>query len=891
MNNKMIQLKPKAIIFYCLICISQVLYAQKPGSLEDNTAQAEISFIRGSQIIFQDNFENETVGSFPSKWNTNKSGEVKKLSGFNNKFLKIADNALVNVQLTKPLPVSFTVEFDIIIPDDVPMHLVSFGFGSKLFAISWLLSPKEGYVFSLQNNKNHFSEGLKFGTQLTPLKEVSLKKTDYTTPLNTIIKVGITVNDKHIICYIDGKKLVDQPTAFDASFRNNFFFNATTHGAAESKLNYFYISNVVIAQAGMATNAEVKNEVPLNNNTKPPTQNNNQTQLPTTTTKTPQTIYTPLPTTPLPTGVVAITGFNFEQGKASLSNWTKEGTAFNNQPTYGNNVLVRREMDNPVNPFKVNIALGGDYWKDLSLPIGHKGKYWIGSFENRSDSTQMLGRVLGNVAKGTLTSPTFTISKKFISFLIGGVNDLSNANVELIYEKAPDPKNPDKNGLNNVGTANTNIDKTTRTIFKETGKGSNVMRRVWWDVSRLIGKQAQIKITDNTANGNINTDDFIFQDTDPLNTDVAINSKIKIKQVFYKDDAYYDWDFPLWGTIDTHTHPASHIGFGNRLFHGEPVGNIETALADCEINHGADINRHLTNSKGETIGGNIVRNAVAGVFDEGHRLGIIDPGNKWGAKEQTLSYWPLYSTKLHQQMWKDWLKRAYDGGVKMIVALTVHNRLFARVSEGTRPDDDMSVGDKQINYIVNVIAPECSSWMEIAYSPMDMRRIMLSGKLAVILGTELDNIGNFDGRRTPTETEVRLEIRRLYNLGLRYMFPVHLIDNGFGGSAIKNDIFNLATKFNTGKPLTVELQDYKNGFSEFKLKAHWDMLHVSSAAVIGASNKAVAYGGIAGATTPLVLPVAAPVIMPFIPLVVGGAGTAIGMTAPLIPILASATVH
>jgi hypothetical protein len=42
-----------------------------------------------------------------------------------------------------------------------------------------------------------------------------------------------------------------------------------------------------------------------------------------------------------------VRGFDFEQGTLSLANWIKEGTAFNNQPTYGHNVnnhSIRRRL-------------------------------------------------------------------------------------------------------------------------------------------------------------------------------------------------------------------------------------------------------------------------------------------------------------------------------------------------------------------------------------------------------------------------------------------------------------------------------------------------------------------------------------------------------------------
>ena len=233
------------------------VFAQQTGSLEEKTTETETPFERGSRIIFQDDFEKDAIGDFPAKWNTSKSGEIKKLTGLNNKFLKINDGAIVNVQLTKLLPVNFTVEFDLIVPNDIPIRFASFGFGSKPIKIDWLLAPKEAVVFSFHSNQKRFSQGLKFGTQKFSSTDFKLKSLDYNTALNKVIKVGIVVNDKRIRLYADGSKLIDMPNSFDASFRKNFFFNATTHGSVESKLNYFYISNVTLAEAGIDRRSSV----------------------------------------------------------------------------------------------------------------------------------------------------------------------------------------------------------------------------------------------------------------------------------------------------------------------------------------------------------------------------------------------------------------------------------------------------------------------------------------------------------------------------------------------------------------------------------------------------------------------------------------------------------
>lgn len=231
--------------------------AQQTGSLEEKTTETETPFERGSRILFQDNFEKDAIGDFPAKWNSSKSGEVKKLIGLDYKFLKINDGAVINIQLTKSLPVNFTAEFDLIVPNDVPMRFASFGFGSKPIKIDWILAPKEAVIFSLHSNNKRFSEGIKFGTQKFSSSDFKLKILDYNTPLNKVIKIAMMINDKRIRLYADGNKIIDMPTSFDASFRKSFFFNATTHGAADSKLNYFYISNVIIAEAGTDRRSQV----------------------------------------------------------------------------------------------------------------------------------------------------------------------------------------------------------------------------------------------------------------------------------------------------------------------------------------------------------------------------------------------------------------------------------------------------------------------------------------------------------------------------------------------------------------------------------------------------------------------------------------------------------
>jgi len=92
-----------------------------------------------------------------------------------------------------------------------------------------------------------------------------------------------------------------------------------------------------------------------------------------------------------------------------LDGWTLTGTAFNNQPTYGDNPTARsRETSN------------------------HKGDWWIGGHENRSSPSHPAGAVQGDGLTGTMTSPEFEIVGNTITFLIGGGTDVNNERIELL---------------------------------------------------------------------------------------------------------------------------------------------------------------------------------------------------------------------------------------------------------------------------------------------------------------------------------------------------------------------------------------------------------------------------------------------------------------------------
>lgn len=132
--------------------------------------------------------------------------------------------------------------------------------------------------------------------------------------------------------------------------------------------------------------------------------------------------------------------------------WTEEGTAFGKGPT-GPAV---KGMNGKFSGF------GGD----LFVASGHGG----------------------DEATGSLTSSGFRMEKRFIHFLIAGGNHPDTCAVQLLVDGKP--------------------------VMQATGADGLVFRKVSWDVSKLAGKSAQIRISDTETGrwGVIAADHFIFSD-------------------------------------------------------------------------------------------------------------------------------------------------------------------------------------------------------------------------------------------------------------------------------------------------------------------------------------------------------------------------------------------
>ena len=237
--------------------------------------------------------------------------------------------------------------------------------------------------------------------------------------------------------------------------------------------------------------------------------------------------------------------WDFELG--DLRGWTLTGTAFNNQPTLGDNTYARSNYgENLVTGFNAPTA---DWLRspiitfhgDSGRHIGAQGVYWVGTYENRRTDGTAAGEVQGDAPVGTMTSPPFiiggvtldtatgergdhaTTASLQIGFLVGGGCRAKETYVELLVDGEDDPLSAMRtaaqsaSGQGATSTASkAGVDAAGYTngmsVLRATGRCEEAMRRVWWNVTSFSGRSARLRIVDSSKThwGHINFDDVLF---------------------------------------------------------------------------------------------------------------------------------------------------------------------------------------------------------------------------------------------------------------------------------------------------------------------------------------------------------------------------------------------
>ena len=254
----------------------------------------------------------------------------------------------------------------------------------------------------------------------------------------------------------------------------------------------------------------------------------------------------------------------------------------------------------------------------------------------------------------------------------------------------------------------------------------------------------------------------------------------------------------VFGFVDAHLHITGNMRAGGRVIYGEPFDRfgIAAALGQDASVHGSDGSLDLT--------GNLLRNGLP--------IGTHDT-HGW----PTFTGWPVYNTQTHQQVYYVWLQRAWEAGERLVVAQTVDDEPICRIEPRRNGScDETHSIEAQIaklrqlqDYVDAQSGGPGKGWFRLVYSPAQARRVITSGKLAVIIGIESSDLfgcSEHFGRAQCTRAAIVRGIQDYKRLGVRGMFVAHWVDNAFAGAALesgaKGIFINILNRFQTGSYFT-----------------------------------------------------------------------------------------
>ena len=227
---------------------------------------SKFDFVPGDELLFFDDFSNDFIGDFPSKWNTNASGEVVKIKNSGNWFELKSGYGVFFVPDVKDLPEDYTIEFDLLTKglskqtsSTARFHVVisdnnKFNYGSEHYVQTTIPVGQYG-AFSLRA-KNYFNRAV--GDVNTDIKA------DVRDEILNKPHVSISVTRNRYRLWINEVKYIDIPRFVQElhvlkylKFHINNFKDGVEH---------LYISNLKVAKGGVDLRRKLLSEGKISTN-------------------------------------------------------------------------------------------------------------------------------------------------------------------------------------------------------------------------------------------------------------------------------------------------------------------------------------------------------------------------------------------------------------------------------------------------------------------------------------------------------------------------------------------------------------------------------------------------------------------------------------------------
>ena len=226
------------------------------------------------------------------------------------------------------------------------------------------------------------------------------------------------------------------------------------------------------------------------------------------------------------------------------------------------------------------------------------------------------------------------------------------------------------------------------------------------------------------------------------------------------------------GYVDAHLHLMAFEFLGGRVRCGRPWHpyGIAAALVDCPD--------HGPGGRGSALE-DVLSGKTPG---SGH-----DP-----VGYPSFGYWPNYASLTHEQVYYQWLERAWRGGQRMFTNLLVDNgqlcELYPLKKNSCDEMDGVRLQAVRLRELERYIDAQNGGpgrgWFRIVTDPLQSRRVINAGKLAVVMGIEVSRpLGcrEYAGQPSCTARDIDARLTEVYDLGVRQMEMTNKFDNALTG--------------------------------------------------------------------------------------------------------------
>lgn len=228
---------------------------------------SKFDYVPGDKPIFYDDFNDDFMGDFPSKWNTNGSGEVVTVGSLPGKWYSIANRSLTIPNLGKALPEDYTIEFDV-----KATNLTSNTSSSAVLEIFLSETPNlttsENNVFASLGFCQYVPVGVRVHNSFRgdPASISNNLQQDFRDIYKDIVHVSIAINKNRYRLWLNETKVVDLPQFIVKPELINYLKFHVKGFDRQNNQEQLLISNLKISEGGVDLRRKLMSEGKISTN-------------------------------------------------------------------------------------------------------------------------------------------------------------------------------------------------------------------------------------------------------------------------------------------------------------------------------------------------------------------------------------------------------------------------------------------------------------------------------------------------------------------------------------------------------------------------------------------------------------------------------------------------